>query len=108
MKTKSAAVRVGRGAEGKTNHSQSKMKTNLLQRGVCCAAIVGTLLMQPAKSSAQVDVFDVNLQSAQFTLYTDPYNGNEIKVGGFSGIYPVPGKPDSFYVITDRGPAPDF
>lgn len=52
--------------------------------------------------------FDVSLQSAQFTLYTDPYNGNQIKVGGFSGLYPVPGKPDSFYVVTDRGPAPDF
>src|SRR6185503_9818653 len=52
--------------------------------------------------------FDVNIQSPQFTLYTDPYNGNEIKLGGFSGLYPVPGKPDSFYTITDRGPAPDF
>jgi hypothetical protein len=50
----------------------------------------------------------VNLQSAQFTLYTDPYNGNEVKVGGFSGLFPVPGAPDSFYVVTDRGPAPDF
>src|ERR1041385_5969041 len=84
------------------------MKTKFLQRGVCGAALLGSLLLQPAKSTAQVQVFDVNLQSAQFTLYTDPYNGNEIKVGGFSGIYPVPGDPESFYVVTDRGPAPDF
>ena len=52
--------------------------------------------------------FDVDVSSSEFTLYTDPYNGNEIKVGGFSGIYPVPGDPNLFYVITDRGPAPDF
>ncbi len=64
--------------------------------------------MQTAASIAQNLVYDVNLQSAQFTLYTDPYNGNEIKLGGFSGLYPVPGKPDSFYTVTDRGPAPDF
>jgi hypothetical protein len=50
----------------------------------------------------------VDVQSAQFTLYTDPYDGNEIKLGGFSGLYPVPGQADSFYTITDRGPAPDF
>jgi hypothetical protein len=52
--------------------------------------------------------FDVDIQSPQFTLYSDPYNGNEIKLGGFSGLYPVPGRPDCFYAITDRGPEPDF
>jgi hypothetical protein len=59
-------------------------------------------------TSVRAATFDVNIQSPEFTLYTDPYNGNEIKLGGFSGLYPVPGKPDSFYTITDRGPAPDF
>src|SRR5262245_17501228 len=67
---------------------------------LACAASFG-----PA---AQAAVFDVDLDSPAFTLYTDPYNGNQIKVGGFSGIYPVPGTADTFYVITDRGPAPDF
>jgi hypothetical protein len=57
---------------------------------------------------ASAGTFDVNIHSPQFTLYSDPYNGNEIKVGGFSGIYPVPGANDSFYVVSDRGPAPDF
>ena len=56
----------------------------------------------------QAQTFDVSIEAPQYTLYSDPYNGNEIKLGGFSGLYPVPGKPDSFYTITDRGPAPDF
>src|SRR5678816_212896 len=59
-------------------------------------------------SSLHAAIYDVDIDSPQFTLYTDPYNGNEIKLGGFSGLYPVPGKPDCFYTITDRGPAPDF
>lgn len=83
------------------------MKTNILNCA-CCAVLGGSLLVQPATTLAQAVTFNVNLQSAQFTLYTDPYNGNQIKVGGFSGLYPVPGKPDSFITITDRGPAPDF
>jgi hypothetical protein len=68
----------------------------------------GALLLSTAPLHGQIRIYDVNLQSAQFNLYTDPYNGNQIKLGGFSGLYPVPGHPDSFYVITDRGPAPDF
>jgi hypothetical protein len=73
-----------------------------------CAVLGGALLLQLIGSTVPAATFDVNLQSAQFTLYTDPYNGNQIKIGGFSGLYPVPGNPDSFYVVTDRGPAPDF
>jgi hypothetical protein len=57
---------------------------------------------------ASAATFDVDVSSSELTLYTDPYNGNQIKVGGFSGIYPVAGDPNLFYVITDRGPAPDF
>src|SRR5688572_209864 len=72
------------------------------------AALVGALLTFHSTSNGQVTIYDVDLDPPKFTLYTDPYNGNQIKVGGFSGIYPVPGKPDHFYVITDRGPAPDF
>jgi len=81
------------------------MKTKILN---CCAVLGGSLLLQSSAALAQAVTFDVNLQSAQFNLYTDPYNGNQIKLGGFSGLYPVPGKPDSFYTVTDRGPAPDF
>ena len=69
--------------------------------------LVAVLLMASGLTAVPAAVFDVNIQPAQFTLYTDPYNGNQIKLGGFSGLYPVPGKPDSFYTITDRGPAPD-
>src|SRR5262245_27314791 len=79
-----------------------------LTRRVCLAAIVGTLLTLHGTSNAQVVIYDVDLDQPKNILYTDPYNGNQIKVGGFSGIYPVPGKPDYFYVITDRGPAPDY
>lgn len=81
------------------------MKTQILNH---CAMIGGALLMQATALTAQVAIYNVNLQSEQFTLYTDPYNGNQIKLGGFSGLYPVPGKANSFYTITDRGPAPDF
>lgn len=84
------------------------MKTQFLKRCAWGAALGGALLGQLSASTAHAATFDVNLQSAQFNLYTDPYNGNQIKVGGFSGLYPVPGKPDSFYTISDRGPAPDF
>ena len=59
-------------------------------------------------ATAQTTTYDVDVSSPELTLYSDPYNGNEIKVGGFSGIYPVAGDPNLFYVITDRGPAPDF
>jgi hypothetical protein len=86
----------------------NKMKNTLLQRGTCCAILGGTLLAQCLATNTSAATFNVNVQSAQFTLYTDPYNGNEIKLGGFSGIYPVPGNPDSFYVITDRGPTSDY
>lgn len=78
----------------------------LLQRLTLGASLVLMAAVPPR--AGQAAVFDVNLQSAQFTLYTDPYNGNQVKVGGFSGLFPVPGQPDSFYVVTDRGPAPDF
>ncbi|MBK8002233.1 MAG: esterase-like activity of phytase family protein [Verrucomicrobia bacterium] len=82
------------------------MKTKLIPG--FSAVLGGALLIQSAASSVSAATYDVNVQGPQFTLYSDPYNGNEIKVGGFSGIYPVPFSRDTFYVVTDRGPAPDF
>jgi hypothetical protein len=41
-------------------------------------------------------------------LYTDPYTGNQVLLGGFSGLYPVPGDPERLFVLTDRGPNPDY
>jgi hypothetical protein len=86
------------------------MKTMILNRCTGCLALGGWLLLQLGAGHAQAQVasFDAKLKPSQYTLYTDPYNRNQIKLGGFSGLYPVPGKSDSFYVITDRGPAPDF
>ena len=72
------------------------------------AAILATALVSTAIIPTHAETFDVSIESPQFKLYADPYNGNEIKLGGFSGLYPVPGKPNCFYTITDRGPAPDF
>jgi hypothetical protein len=77
------------------------MKMKLAIQGFCLTMLGGFL------AGAHGTSFDVALQSPQHTLYTDPYNGNEIKVGGFSGIYPI-GDSGSFYVITDRGPTTDF
>ena len=88
--------------------TQGTYRSFTLKRCVGGALLGSGLLLQPLASTIHAATFDVNLQSAQFTLYTDPYNGNQIKVGGFSGLYPVAGQPDSFYVVTDRGPAPDF
>lgn len=82
-----------------------KLNTHRLPVSILATGILS--LIQSA-STLKADTYDVNLQSAQFTLYTDPYNGNEIKLGGFSGLYPVPGNPGSFYTVTDRGPASDF
>lgn len=58
--------------------------------------------------SAQAAVFDVDVSG--YTLYTDPIHGGEIKLGGFSGLYPVPGDQSGtmFYTVTDRGPTQDF
>lgn len=81
------------------------MKTSSLKAG---GAFCGALLAALAAPIAQAATYNVDVQSPPFTLYADPYNGNEIKVGGFSGIYPVPLLRDTFYVVTDRGPAPDF
>src|SRR5678815_2715831 len=83
------------------------MKTSILNHMLALAA-GATLLGLHSTSLGQATIYDVDLDPPKFILYTDPYNGNQIKVGGFSGIYPVPGKPDYFHVITDRGPAPDF
>jgi hypothetical protein len=72
------------------------------------AVLGAALLMTLGTSFVRSATYDVHLQPQKFTLYQDPYNGKEIKVGGFSGLYPAPGKHDEFYVITDRGPAPDY
>jgi hypothetical protein len=101
---------MGRTKNNMTNHQRSEQMNTKITFGHRAGGILlgSALLVQLVTASAPAATFDVNLQSAQFTLYTDPYNGNEIKLGGFSGLYPVPGHSDSFYVITDRGPAPDF
>jgi len=76
-----------------------------LRRSVWLSATFAAVCLSTVIQAA---TFDVHLTPRKFTLYDDPYNGNQIKVGGLSGLYPVPGQPNSFYAITDRGPTTDF
>lgn len=84
------------------------MKTWSLQQSAFAASLAALTFTLAPLAQSQAATYDVDIQSPHFTLYTDPYNGNEIKVGGFSGLYPVPHRLDTFYAISDRGPAPDF
>lgn len=84
------------------------MKSNILTHSAWRTCIAAAALIPAITLPAHSATYDVEVQKPQFTLYTDPYNGSSIHLGGFSGIYPVPGKPDCFQVITDRGPATDF
>ncbi len=76
-----------------------------LRRSVWLSATLAAVCLSTVIQAA---TFDVHLTPRKFTLYDDPYNGNQIKVGGFSGLYPAPGKHDTFYAITDRGTTTDF
>src|SRR5688572_24367701 len=85
---------------------KSSRGNRLLRKQGLAAFVACSLVTVPG--SVRGATFDVDVSSPQFTLYADPYNGNQIQIGGFSGVYPVAGKRDCFYVVTDRGPAPDF
>ncbi len=95
-------------AEQEKNEIVTNKKIKILKNCGRSAALIASVLAAVVGVQAQVAIYDVHLQPQKFTLYTDPYNGNQIKVGGFSGLYPVAGKPNHFYTVTDRGPAPDF
>src|SRR5262245_21869806 len=82
------------------------MRTQLLKTRQ--ALLGAALLVRLAVPEVQATTYNVDVQSPHFTLYTDPYNANQIKLGGFSGIFPAPFLRDTFYVITDRGPTSDF
>lgn len=69
-----------------------------LSLGIIAAAVLAAPL--------SAVTYEVNVDD--HTLYTDPWTGNEVKLGGFSGLYPVPGHPDQFYVVSDIGPSPDY
>ncbi len=83
------------------------MKAKLPALAACFLA-AGAFSIVHASPPIKPGTYDLHLQPKKWTLYTDPYNGNQIEVGGFSGLYPVPGKPNKFYTVTDRGPAPDY
>jgi hypothetical protein len=59
--------------------------------------------------SVRAAIYDVDV--SKHILYTDPINPErQIKLGGFSGLIPVPGDCSGtmFYTVTDRGPTQDF
>jgi hypothetical protein len=58
--------------------------------------------------TAHAETYNVDVSKKSFTLYMDPYNGNQVQIGGFSAMIPVPGDPNRLYVITDRGPGADY
>lgn len=88
--------------------STAAVQWNLSAHRTVNAILASSLLTLTQLQSGLAATYDVDVSAPRYTLYTDPYNGNEIKVGGFSGLYPAAGHADRFYVITDRGPAPDF
>src|SRR5687768_1013314 len=81
------------------------MKTTLFSQTLALAA-GGALLV--SNGATQAEVFELNVASDEFTLYQDPA-GNKLKVGGASGLIPVPGDTTGrlFYTVTDRGPNAD-
>jgi 3-phytase len=67
-------------------------------------------LLLASHIAAVADVYVLDNTAPQYLLYTDPVTGNEIRFGGLSGLYPVPGDSSGtlFYSITDRGPNGDI
>jgi hypothetical protein len=53
------------------------------------------------------DIFTVDNSDDQFTLYTDPNTGREVKLAGLSGLAAAPGQQGFLWAVTDRGPRVD-
>jgi hypothetical protein len=88
------------------NNAARATERRIPQRAPRVLLAAAALLLPAAPALAQVATYDLIRDPKKFTLYTDPYNGNKIEMGGFSGLYPRGN--GSFYVVTDRGPAPDY
>ena len=78
------------------------MKTHSLMTVLGLSLLAVSALALPL----QAVTFHVNVDD--YTLYSDPNTGNEVKLGGFSGLFPVPGDSSRFYVVSDRGPTYDY
>lgn len=94
----------------------SKRRSN--RPGLITTCIVGSIsssvlacaaCFSPSRLTA-AETFFVDVSSPHFTLYTDPNTGREVKMGGFSGLAPVPGDRTGtlFHIVTDRGPTLNF
>jgi 3-phytase len=86
-----------------SNHLRGKQR---LARFISTTCGVAVILFAQHVGAA---IYDVDLTSPQLTLYNDPISGNQIKYGGFSGLFPVANGPEGlmFYTVTDRGPSGD-
>jgi len=72
--------------------------------------VVVACALTALRTGAKADTFVVDVSDDKLTIYTDPNSGVQVKYGGFSGLFPVPGDRDGklFYAVTDRGPGVDF
>lgn len=87
-----------------------KQTLRKLSRTITLVCVAGglTVATSPAKTAAPMAAgYKVNVFS--HILYKNPHNGEKLYIGGFSGLFPVPGgPPGAVYVVSDRGPGPDF
>lgn len=91
--------------------SRQKRWLMLLRGHVCTIILAGGTFGtfgNIACAGVPATVLPVDVASLRYELYSDPLNGNTIGFGGFSGLFPVPGRSDWLYAVTDRGPNPDF
>lgn len=85
--------------------AKQKTASRLYGWGLAALCLLAGLPSLPAA------IFDVDVSGDAYVLYTDPnYPERQIRLGGFSGLYPVPDDPTGtrFYTVTDRGPTQDF
>ena len=76
--------------------------------GLSIGVAILTALNIPVRASADAVAVPVDVRAPRYNLYVDPYNENTVKIGGFSGLIPAPGRSDWLYAVTDRGPNPDY
>jgi hypothetical protein len=95
----------GRSKEDMKQQSWWHGKTNA---GLALGGATLAALSLSVRAATDAITVPVDVGASRYNLYVDPYNGNTVKLGGFSGLFPVPGRPDWLYVVTDRGPNPDY
>ena len=72
--------------------------------------IAGAVVLVASYTTSFAAVYVVDNTAPQHLLYSDPVTGNELRFGGLSGLYPVPGDASGtlYFSVTDRGPSGDI